>query len=135
MLYFCNILENKLIILNISINSRKLVLFYNRKFCSRNCWKTKTKMVRWWFSNASIPNNNFDNYFTYWRSSRFIPNFDRGETMKITELYIYLLLAVVLFTTAAFAATGEYILASLIFLGNALPGYLTTKSLLEKNGY
>ena len=36
-------------------------------------------------------------------------------------------------TTAAFAATGEYILASLIFLGNALPGYLTTKSLLEKN--
>ena len=27
--------------------------------------------------------------------------------MKITELYIYLLLAVVLFTTAAFAATGE----------------------------
>ena len=54
--------------------------------------------------------------------------------MKITELYIYLLLAVVLFTTAAFAATGEYTLASLIFLGNALPGYLTTKSLMEKNG-
>ena len=53
--------------------------------------------------------------------------------MKITELYIYLLLAVVLFTTAAFATTGEYVLASLIFLGNALPGYLTTKSLLEKN--
>ena len=53
--------------------------------------------------------------------------------MKITELYIYLLLAVVLFTTAAFAVTGEYILASLIFLGNVLPGYLTTKSLLEKN--
>ena len=54
--------------------------------------------------------------------------------MKITELYIYILLVVVLLTTMAFATTGEYILASLIFLGNALPGYLTTKSLLEKNG-
>ena len=90
-------------------------------------------MVRRRFSNAGIPNNHFDNYFTYRRCSRFIPDRNRGETMKITELYIYLLLAVVLFTTAAFAATGEYILASLIFLGNALPGYLTTKSLMEKN--
>ncbi len=53
--------------------------------------------------------------------------------MKITRIYIYLMYIIVASCTISFILKEHYIIASLLFLGNALPGYAMAKSLMEKN--
>ena len=53
--------------------------------------------------------------------------------MKITEIYIYLMYIIVICCTIAFILKEYYIIASLLFLGNTVPGYAMAKSLMEKN--
>ena len=54
--------------------------------------------------------------------------------MKITRIYIYLMYLIVIFSIIMFISEGHYIIASLLFLGNMLPGYAMATSMMEKNG-
>ena len=53
--------------------------------------------------------------------------------MKITRIYIYLMYLIVIFCIITFIYEEHYIIASLLFLGNVLPGYAMASSLMEKN--
>ena len=53
--------------------------------------------------------------------------------MKITRIYIYLMYIIVIFCIITFIYEEHYIIASLLFLGNVLPGYAMAASLMEKN--
>ncbi len=53
--------------------------------------------------------------------------------MKITEIYLYLLYCVVIICSSLFIARDQYIIGCLLLLGNIWPGYMTVKTLGEKN--
>jgi hypothetical protein len=53
--------------------------------------------------------------------------------MKITEIYIYLMYIIVIFCIISFFSKEQYIIASILFLGNVLPGYAMATSMMEKN--
>jgi|TARA_B110000263_G_scaffold148812_1_gene129126 hypothetical protein len=53
--------------------------------------------------------------------------------MKITRIYIYLMYIIVIFCIISFISEEHYIIASLLFLGNMLPGYAMAMSLMENN--
>ncbi len=53
--------------------------------------------------------------------------------MKITKLYICILYLVTIICSLFFIIEEHYNIATLLILGNAIPGYPLAKSLLEKN--
>ena len=53
--------------------------------------------------------------------------------MNITRIYIYLMYIIIISCVIAFILKEHYIIASLLFLGNILPGYAMAASMMEKN--
>ena len=54
--------------------------------------------------------------------------------MKTTKIYISILYFVTFVCSLLFVIKEQYNIATLLILGNAIPGYPLAKSLLEKNG-
>tara|TARA_B100000953_G_scaffold295879_1_gene287681 strand:- start:397 stop:570 length:174 start_codon:yes stop_codon:yes gene_type:complete len=53
--------------------------------------------------------------------------------MEFTRIYIFVLYAVVIFASIVFFLNNNNIIASLLVVGNVLPGYKLAISLREKN--
>lgn len=53
--------------------------------------------------------------------------------MEFTRIYITILYVVVIFSSIVFFLNNNYIIASLLLVGNVLPGYKLAISLREEN--